>query len=207
MTSASKTFNPSTTLYSGQPTTPTTARCGRHCPNAGNCVANGDTGVKGTYNGGGRGSKGGSGGGSATDVRMVVGELQTRMLVAAGGGPVAVCSSGNCDLPGGAGGRGGGLAGADGDQRAIQKGLGATQDAGGAATSPVAHLSNNECGADYYDCQNSGGGGGGWYGGGSGGGSNDPGGGGSSYYDGMDADKHTQPGVNAGAGYATDTFK
>ena len=37
---------------------------------------------------------------------MVVGELQTRMLVAAGGGPVAVCSSGNCDFPGGAGGRG-----------------------------------------------------------------------------------------------------
>jgi hypothetical protein len=142
------------------------------------------------------------------------------MLVAAGGGPVAVCSSGNCDLPGGAGGRGGGLAGADGDQRAVQKGLGATQDAGGTATSPVAHLSNNECanknfsnpcsytgefgrGADYYDCQNSGGGGGGWYGGGSGGGSNDPGGGGSSYYDGMDADKHTQSGVTAGHGYAT----
>jgi hypothetical protein len=233
MVTGSKTFGPSTTLYvevggqgepgshdGGYPNTPTTvgARCGRHCPNAGDCGTYGDAGTEGAFNGGGRGTQGGSGGGGATDVRTVAGDLQTRMLVAGAGGG---CGKNNCERAGGAG---GGLAGGDGDQRSAQKGLGATQDAGGAATDPADESSSTWCkaknggqycsyngefgkGADYYSCWDTGGGGGGWWGGGSGGGPSSPGGGGSSYYDGMDADKHTQPGVNAGHGYATFIFK
>ena len=59
----------------------------------------------GGFNGGGRGSQGGSAGGGGTDLRLTVGDLDSRILVAGGGGG---CGYESCFFYGG---DGGGLAG------------------------------------------------------------------------------------------------
>ncbi len=141
----------------------------------------------GGYNGGGRGTKGGSAGGGATDLRTVEGDTNTRILVAGGGGG---CGNGSCTE---AGGDGGGLTGNRGGGG--NSGTGGTQAAGGSSNGAFATGANN--------CQDNdeGGGGGGWYGGGAGCVANSSAGGGSSYHDGMEDNLDTSIGGNRGHGY------
>ena len=141
----------------------------------------------GGYNGGGRGTRGGSGGGGATDLRTIDGDLDSRILVAGGGGG---CGSGSCSDSGGAGGGDNGEAGSAGNS-----GRGGTQNAGG--------NSNGAKGVGANNCQDNdeGGGGGGYYGGGVGCVANSAAGGGSGYTGGMDDAVDTTAGVHTGDGY------
>jgi hypothetical protein len=68
------------------------------------------------WNGGGKGTRGGSGGGGCTDIRTTLDNVNTRLLVAGGGGG---CGSGMCGVKGG---HGGGLTGVNaGDNQAYGK--------------------------------------------------------------------------------------
>lgn len=135
------------------------------------------------FNGGGQGTRGGSGGGGCTDVRLSASGLQSRLIVAGGGGG---CGSGQCDKRGG---HGGGLSG---EQASDGQAYGGTQSAGG--------RNNCNCGqaygtfgrgGDFCDQNDSGGGGCGWYGGSASCSSNRPGAGGSSYFGKMDSGTRT----------------
>ncbi len=143
----------------------------------------------GGWNGGGHGSRAGSGGGGASDVRTVLGDLWSRVLVAGGGGG---CGGGGSDCQF-VGGPGGGLTGSKGVTSSWGLGGdGGTQTAGGLdGTGSTNGAGGFGRGGDAAQCNDEGGGGGGWYGGGSGGQHNRTGGGGSSYVDGMDSDTNT----------------
>lgn len=139
------------------------------------------------YNGGGF-SRYGSGGGGASDVRTVSAanpnSLQSRLLVAAGGGGAgegADCSSGDGGGSGGDAGSAGGAGGAcpDGTPGGTGGGAG-TQTQGGVGGSPngqAGSLGQGGSGGAYpfgdTHYSNGGGGGGGLYGGGGGGTNND----------------------------------
>jgi hypothetical protein len=184
MVQGSKTFSPATIIYvevGGQGDSGNAADTGaQHEP---------------AYNGGGRGYAGGSSGGGATDIRVAAGDLSSRLLVAAGGGG---CGKDACNAGGG---DGGGLSGGNGHEAYSTgggaPGTGASPSVPGSGGSPGLGL-----GADYGAGNDCGGGGGGYYGGGACQAPNAAAGGGSSYYDGMDGDKVTTAGVNAGNGYA-----
>ena len=156
----------------------------------------------GGFNGGGLGSQGGAGGGGATDIRTTLGDLNSRLLVAAGAGG---CGYESCNFLGGAG---GGLTGGDAvDSTSRTCGDGASQSAGG--VNPTNGSANGAfgVGGDSVQCNDEGGGGGGWYGGTAGGLDNCGGSGGSSYVDGMDDATGTTAGVNTGNGYADYIFR
>ena len=152
----------------------------------------------GGFNGGGtNGGGGGGGGGGATDVRTIIGNCTSRLLVAGGAGG----SSGY-----GAGGAGGGLIGATGSNGG--GGGGGTQSSGGA---DIATDGSGVSTAGSF-CQGGNGwyasGGGGYYGGagdGSGGTGDTQagGGGGSSYCIPTGTILSNQQGTNTGAGYLT----
>ncbi len=141
----------------------------------------------GGFNGGGYGVDYGSGGGGATDIRTVLGDLTTRQVVAGGGG------AGGYDWCSEKGGDGGGLTGKNGNDispttyTASYSGAGGSQTTGGlGATNGPAQNGGFGFGgngyASYYYCS---GGGGGYYGGG--GSYYGSGGGGSSYTDPVNA--------------------
>ena len=157
----------------------------------------------GGFNGGGRGTRGGSGGGGGTDLRTTLGDLNSRILVAGGGGG---CGNASCNSPGGAG---GGLNGGDGSTSGSPsgRGFGGSQTAGGTTTNTSSANGSFGAGGNNVQDNDEGGGGGGWYGGGAGSISNAPAGGGSSYYDGMDSDQATAPGINNADGYAEYVFR
>jgi len=133
--------------------------------------------IPGGFNGGGKGgwdsnngaSHGASGGG-ATDVRLKLGDLSSRIIVAGGGG--GTNNSGNW------GGKGGGYSGEDGYTREATNysgyGSGGTQSAGGKSIGNPSQLGTSGTfgiggdGASGFNCYGGGGGGGGWYGGGGG---------------------------------------
>lgn len=143
----------------------------------------GSYGAVGGYNGGGSGGSsccggiGGGAGGDATDIRTMIGQLASRLVVAGGGG------GGGAGSGTAIGGVGGGLIG--GYDASFQV-PGGSQSAGGTG------LCSNGCGTDgalgvggiCYFNSNGGGGGGGYYGGGGAGGpgGGDCGGGGGSSY-------------------------
>ena len=158
----------------------------------------------GGWNGGGRGSQGGSGGGGATDIRTTQGDLNTRLLVAGGAGGCGYGGSPGCDYQGG---DGGGLEGGTGSSPSGSGGGGGTQTAGGASSYTSSANGSFGQGGDNAQCNDEGGGGGGYYGGAAGGIANTVGGGGSSYYDGMDSDTGTTAGVNTGHGYVEYIYK
>lgn len=168
------------------------------------------TDAAGGFNGGGRSggqrSNEGSGGG-ASDIR-ISGSLESRIVVAGGGG-------GTGGYSGGLGGHGGNLVATDGASGQGGGGKGGTQISGGLAGSNNGGLSPASAGTfgqggsgGFSLNAGGGGGGGGWYGGGGGGGDDDDccgdgggGGGGSSYA----SSTHTQDvshtaGVRQGAG-------
>jgi len=133
--------------------------------------------VPGGWNGGGDGgfdsSSGGShgaSGGGATDVRLKIDDLHSRIIVAGGGG--GSNNSGNW------GGKGGGLNGEDGYLReasfAAGYGTGGSQNAGGQSIGShniigtTGILGKGGNGSTNVSCYGSGGGGGGYYGGGGG---------------------------------------
>jgi hypothetical protein len=151
------------------------------------------------WNGGGRGTRGGSGGGGCTDIRTSKTNLQSRILVAAGGGG---CGSGGCDRRGGDGG------GTNGQSASDNQAYGGTQTAGGKN-----NCGNGGCygrfgkGGNFCNANDSGGGGCGWWGGSASCSSNRPGAGGSSYFGGMSGDKATSGGVNSKDGYGEYIFK
>jgi hypothetical protein len=132
----------------------------------------------GGYNGGGTASgiTHGASGGGATDIRTSIADLNSRLVVAGGGGGASAGS-----YPG-VGGAGGGLIGGNGPTSGgFVGGKGGTQSAGGAGgsgyCSPAAGSFGQGGGtANMYHCPA---GGGGWYGGGQG--AVMGGGGGSSY--------------------------
>jgi hypothetical protein len=152
----------------------------------------------GGYNGGGTASgiSHGASGGGATDIRTSIADLNSRLVVAGGGGGASAGS-----YPG-VGGAGGGLIGGNGPTSgSFVGGKGGTQSAGGAGgsgyCSPAAGSFGQGGGtANMYHCPA---GGGGWYGGGQG--AVMGGGGGSSYTNGSFASSvtHTQ-GFRAGNG-------
>ncbi|HCP47795.1 MAG TPA: hypothetical protein DIU15_17270, partial [Deltaproteobacteria bacterium] len=185
MAEGSKTFDANTTLFV-------------EVGGVGEDAVQADTGGthSGGYNGGGNGTRGGSAGGGATDVRTTIGDLNSRILVAGGGGG---CGYNSCDYRGG---DGGGLSGADGSSASHQWGFGGSQTQGGqSTTSDTNGYGSFGQGGHHTQDNDEGGGGGGWYGGGACGTDNCPAGGGSSYYGGMDDDEDTATGVNDGAGY------
>lgn len=151
------------------------------------------------WNGGGRGTHGGSGGGGCTDIRTSKANLQSRILVAAGGGG---CGSGQCTRNGGHGGGTTGLPASD------NQAYGGSQTAGGKN-----NCGNSACagrfgkGGNFCNQNDSGGGGCGWWGGSASCSSNRPGAGGSSYFGGMNSDQATSPGVNSKDGYGEYIFK
>lgn len=195
MAEGNKSFGPNTTLYAlvgGQGSQGTYQDQGQENQNAGG------------YNGGGRGTRGGSGGGGASDIRLNVNDLNSRIIVAAGGGG---CGYNSCEYTGGTG---GGLTGGDGIgyNTSNYSTYGATQTSGGYPGSGNSSANGSfGVGADNIQANDEGGGGGGWYGGASGGIDNTPGSGGSSYYDGMDSNQSTTSGVNSGNGYIEYIFK
>ena len=144
------------------------------------------------FNGGGPGAGIGTGGGGASDVRMGGNDLDSRIIVAGGGGGVPAQWSGTggdgggtdgLNPTGGAGGTGGGF-----------NGQGATQSAGGAGESFYRQLGTA-----------GGGGGGGYYGGG--GGDAGPGGGGSGYVTATGSSNVTYTsGVQTGNGHVVITW-
>ncbi|MBN2798427.1 MAG: hypothetical protein JXX28_04705 [Deltaproteobacteria bacterium] len=136
----------------------------------------------GGWNGGGRGTRGGSGGGGATDVRLALGDLSSRVLVAGGGGG---CGFNSCVYAGGAGGGAAGDAGAG--TAGYLGGGGGTQSAGGVSPAQPTYCNGAfGQGANNYQDNDEGGGGGGWYGGAACGHDNCAAGGGSSYFGGVD---------------------
>jgi Glycine rich protein/HYR domain/Secretion system C-terminal sorting domain len=158
----------------------------------------------GGFNGGGAGDGNGKGGGGGTDVRTISNDLNSRLVVAGGGGGAGYWS--NLHVVGGVG---GGLNGGDGYRNTTSDagGLGATQTGPGASGTCVnfnvttmaggfgfggTPLSFN-CGCEGY------GGGGGWYGG-AGSGNCRGGGGGSGYVIPAATNVVTTAGVNAGNG-------
>lgn len=192
--SGRKTFDPSTTLY---------VNVGGQGSGAGPPDADACQGRWGGWNGGGRGSRCGAGGGGGTDIRLQLGNLESRFIVAGGGGG---CGYGGiaCDFLGGPG---GGLTGGNGqDPPGRIGGRGGTQTAGGQSSTGATGAGRFGSGGDSAQCNDEGGGGGGWYGGGAGGGENRPGGGGSSYVDGV-VGSTTAAGVNNGHGYVEYIFK
>ncbi|MBL7809091.1 MAG: HYR domain-containing protein, partial [Saprospiraceae bacterium] len=148
----------------------------------------------GGWNGGGDGGFWAGGGGGASDIRTVSGDLNTRVIVAAGGG------GGNTGCPNhGQGGDGGGLIGLDGlSFFGWDPSTGGTQGAGGLGGGSGQNGSFGQGGGtNPGDEYHVGGGGGGWYGGGSAyaaGGS-----GGSSYIDGVTGGT-TMSGAQSGNG-------
>ncbi len=127
----------------------------------------------GGWNGGGNGNQWANGirsaGGGATDIRINSNSLYSRVIVAGGGGGMAL----NADYPDMPyiGGYGGGLNGGDGIVPPDVKGHGGTQTAGGACQSTDQYVSTATFGeAATINSHSSGktmsGGGGGWYGGG-----------------------------------------
>lgn len=160
--------------------------------------------VMGGWNGGGRASRGGSGGGGATDLRLEIADLYSRILVAGGGGGCAYGGD-SCDYAGGAG---GGLSGGNGANPPSRTGsTGGTQLAGGTTSYDTYSNGSFGKGGDAAQCNDEGGGGGGWFGGAGGGRDNNTGGGGSSYYDGMDSAQETQAGANQRNGSARYIFR
>jgi hypothetical protein len=134
----------------------------------------------GGFNGGGRAgyaTGGGQGGGGASDIRTVsrteAGSLDSRLLVAPGGGGASYTSGGNWESPGAAYQCGTNVAG--------QAASGSAGGAGGPACFTYQAGSAGSFG-EGGESPSGGGGGGGWYGGG-GGGVNAGGGGGSRYLD------------------------
>ena len=142
----------------------------------------------GGFNGGGTASNTGCGGGGATDVRLIEGDLNSRIIVAGGGGGENNfnCSgsayTGKTGNQGSKGGDAGGLRGLIFYARSggsygsnVASNYGGTQNSGGTAVSTSSIKGSNGTfgigGNGYY-----GAGGGGWYGGS--GGSNSPSGGG-----------------------------
>lgn len=123
----------------------------------------------GNWNGGGPSEGTGCGGGGATDIRTIEGDLSSRLVVAGGGGG----QPDGCNYPNTAnGGDGGGLIGAPGTvcYGILNQfpGLGGNQTAGGYTPKnkcPSAATSGSFGQGGYGRC-GGGGGGGGWYGGG-----------------------------------------
>lgn len=142
-------------------------------------------GLAGGFNGGGAGDAAGQGGGGGTDIRFVDNDLNSRVLVAGGGGGAGYWS--NLHVVGG---QGGGLAGGDGYRNTVADpgGLGASQVGPGPSGTCInfgvpamaggfgfgGTPAGSNCGCEGY------GGGGGWYGG-AGSGNCRGGGGGSGY--------------------------
>jgi len=161
----------------------------------------------GGWNGGGVGTRGGSGGGGATDIRTIIGDtrstkentqsLDSRILVGGGGGG---CGYDDCGHRGGFGGD------TTGEGQRGQNG--GTQSRGG--TNNCGHpKSYGEFGrggnCELSRTRNDGGGGGaGWYGGSGACSTNRPGAGGSSYVGKMEsAGRGFKRGANTGNGYIT----
>ncbi|MCA6362166.1 MAG: HYR domain-containing protein [Bacteroidetes bacterium] len=158
----------------------------------------------GGFNGGGAGDGAGKGGGGGTDVRTISNDLNSRLVVAGGGGGAGYWS--NLHVVGGAG---GGLTGGDGYRNTTSDmgGLGATQTGPGANGTCVNFNMTTmaggfgfggtpfgfNCGCEGY------GGGGGWYGG-AGSGNCRGGGGGSGYVIPAATNTAMQNGVRAGHG-------
>ena len=142
------------------------------------------TSTTGGFNGGSNTSSYGSGGGGATDIRLVQDSLYARVIVAGGGGSNGYGSANQ-------GGYGGGTTGGQGANGSYAGGKGGTQTVGGACYSSSG---NGKFGAGGYMSTNGGGAGGGWYGGGHGysGGTDSAGGGGSGF---------VWTGANAPSGY------
>ncbi|MBQ6726353.1 MAG: hypothetical protein IJQ89_07220, partial [Bacteroidales bacterium] len=127
----------------------------------------------GGWNGGGNGNQWNNGiraaGGGATDMRINSNSLYARVIVAGGGGGMAL-NSGYPDMPY-IGGYGGGLNGGDGLVPPDVKGHGGTQTAGGASQGTDQYISTATFGAaatinSHISGKTMSGGGGGWYGGG-----------------------------------------
>ena len=193
-------------------------------------VSSGDTlyifvggdGMSGGYNGGGgsAGSYTGSVGGGASDVRHLNFDLDSRAIVAGGGGASAAYSLGCGGWNGAAGGDGGGPTGqtgqiSDGNPPAAGGGEGGSQASGGASgndTNPIANstpgtfgqggLGGHGVDPGNQACGAAGGGGGGYYGGGGGGSNNcgGGGGGGGSNYTGGVSELANDQGVRTGHG-------
>lgn len=158
----------------------------------------------GGFNGGGAGDGAGKGGGGGTDVRTISNDLNSRLVVAGGGGGAGYWS--NLHVVGGVG---GGLIGGDGYRNTTSDmgGLGATQTGPGANGTcinfNVTTMAGGfgfggtpfgfNCGCEGY------GGGGGWYGG-AGSGNCRGGGGGSGYVIPAATNTAMQSGVRAGHG-------
>lgn len=177
--------------------------CGEKLLNAGQTIYiyvggqgvgyNSSTNHTGGWNGGGTCYQGASGGGGASDIRTILGDLNSRFIVAGGGGG----SNDSTD-----GGDGGGLIGGNGQTVGGTSGTGGTQTSGG--TGWIAGTFG--IGAGVANANGDGGaGGGGWYGGGKGQGYNSAGGGGSSYIDGL-LNASTISGVNSGDGKIIITY-
>jgi len=152
----------------------------------------------GGYNGGGKGCGKGTGGGGASDIRVDGTTLESRIIVAGGGGGFGY---------GGVAGVGGGLEGGDGwyDTTSYHFAKGGTQKQGGAGArayfSLPGQLGQGGQGIENHgNCSNGAmaGGGGGYYGGGGGGAGG--GGGGSSYANSDNKNVIHRQGVNEGNG-------
>lgn len=172
----------------------------------------------GGYNGGGAGGSNGagvkncSGGGGATDIRVVKGSawntlssLRSRIMVAAGGGGCGGPFTNPADANPCPGGYGGGLSGGAGTGTTPE--YSSRQASGGTQTSAGSHpIGGGYEGAFGYANQNGsmsygGGGGGGWYGGGRGHGTG--GGGGSSFISGHTSCNAINPSTGAHLGAST----
>ncbi|MCU0434992.1 MAG: HYR domain-containing protein [Bacteroidia bacterium] len=162
------------------------------------------TGTVGGYNGGGAGDGAGKGGGGGTDVRTISNDLNSRLIVAGGGGGAGFWSSLHV-----VGGVGGGLNGGNGYRNTPSDagGLGASQTAAGAnGTCVNFNVTTMAGGFGFggtpfgYNCGCEGyGGGGGWYGG-AGSGNCRGGGGGSGYATPTASGVTMQSGVRVGNG-------
>ena len=143
------------------------------------CFAgNGGNACVGGFNGGGSGGRFAGGGGGASDVREIsraeAGSLDSRLIVAGGGGgagPNATCAATGTRNPGGAGGAAGFDGGDGGSCGPVAGGTGGDaggQSAGGAGGRPHGQSGSLGLGGNAGG-STGGGGGGGYYGGGSGG--------------------------------------
>lgn len=118
---------------------------------------------EGGFNGGGNGGKGagdytdGAGGGGSTDIRYSVNDLDSRIIVAAGGG-------GTCGTGWSAGANGGGISGDSTYNNGVTPSIeGATQTTGNAKLYGMDAPNSENYSA--HGAEGNGGGGGGWYGG------------------------------------------